>query len=168
MSIAEFLVGEFDHEASSTRKVLERVPEEHVAWAPHPKSKTLGELANHIAGLPVWAGRALPEKPDYDFMAPGAPTPGVRPWESKEALLAKFDKNVADARAIIADTTDAQFMQPWSMKNGGEVVFTLPRLAVVRSMVLSHTIHHRGQLTVYLRLKDVPLPGIYGPTADEP
>lgn len=167
MSIAEFLVGEFDHEAGSTRKVLERVPEEHVAWAPHQKSKTLGELANHIAGLPVWVGRALPEKPDYDFTAPGAPTPGIRPWESKKALLAKFDKNVTDARAIIAATTDAQFMQPWSMKNGGEVVFTLPRLAVIRSMVLSHTIHHRGQLTVYLRLKDVPLPGIYGPSADE-
>jgi len=166
MSIAEFLVGEFDHEASGTRRVLERVPEEYVAWAPHPKSKTLGELANHIAGLPVWVGRAL-QAPDYDFTAPGAPTPGIRPWESKTALLAKFDKNVADARAIIAATTDAQFMEPWSLKGGSEVVFTLPRIAAIRSMVFSHTIHHRGQLTVYLRLKDVPLPAIYGPTADE-
>ena len=81
--------------------------------------------------------------------------------------MEKFDKNVADARAIIAKTTDAQFLGPWPLKRGGEVVFTLPRIAVLRSMVLSHTIHHRGQLTVYLRLKDVPVPGVYGPTADE-
>jgi uncharacterized damage-inducible protein DinB len=164
--MAEFLAGEFDHEAGSTRKVLERVPEEHVAWAPHPKSKSLGELANHIAGLPVWAGRIL-AGPDYDFLAPGAPTPGVRPWESKSALLAKHDKHVAEARAMIAKTSDAQYLENFSLKRGGEAVFTLPRIAALRSMVFSHTIHHRGQLTVYLRLKDVPLPGIYGPTADE-
>jgi uncharacterized damage-inducible protein DinB len=166
MSMAEFLVGEFDHEAGSTRRVLERVPGEHAAWQPHPKSKSLGELANHIAGLPVWVGRAL-ETPEYDFLAPGAPTPGIRPWESKEALLAKFDKNVADARAIMLATSDAKLMESWSLKRGGEVVFTLPRVAALRSMVFSHTIHHRGQLTVYLRLKDVPVPGVYGPTADE-
>jgi len=166
MSIAESLVGEFDHESGNTRRVLERVPEEHAAWAPHAKSKSLGELANHIAGLPVWVGRIMGAK-EYDFLAPGAPTPGLRPWESKSALLAKHDKNVADARAFIAKATDAQLMEPWSFKRGGEVVFTLPRVAVLRSMVYSHTVHHRGQLTVYLRLKDVPLPGIYGPTADE-
>jgi len=166
MTMAEFLVGEFDHEAQNTRKVLERVPEQHVDWAPHPKSKSLGELANHIAGLPVWGIRALTTQ-EYDFLAPGAPTPGIRPWESKAALLAKHDKNVAEARAVIARTTDAQFLENWSLKRGGEVVFTLPRIAALRSMVYSHTIHHRGQLTVYLRLKDVPLPGIYGPTADE-
>jgi uncharacterized damage-inducible protein DinB len=166
MTMVEFLVGEFDHEQVSTRKLLERVPEAHVAWAPHPKSKSLGELANHIAGLPVWVGRAL-QKSEYDLMAPGAPTPGIRPWESRAALLEKFDRNVADARAIMLATSDAQMMESWSLKRAGEVVFTLPRVAVVRSMVLNHTIHHRGQLTVYLRLKDVPLPGIYGPTADE-
>jgi len=166
MTMAEFLVGEFDHEAASTRKVLERVPEAHAAWAPHPKSKSLGELANHIAGLPVWTGRTL-KTTEYDFLAPGAPTPGVRPWESKAALLAKFDKNAAEARAIIAGTTDAQFLESWSLKRGGEVMVTLPRIAALRSMVLSHTIHHRGQLTVYLRLKDVPVPGVYGPSADE-
>jgi len=166
MTIAESLVGEFDHEAGSTRKVLERVPEQFADWTPHPKSKPLGELANHIAGLPVWTGRILTAA-EYDFLAPGAPTPGIRPWESTAALLAKHDKNVAEARAIIARTTDAQFMEPWSFKRGGEVVMTMPRIAALRGMVYSHTIHHRGQLTVYLRLKDVPLPGIYGPTADE-
>ena len=166
MSMADFLVGEFDHEAGGTRKVLERVPEQFVAWAPHPRSKSLGELANHIAGLPVWVGRIL-QSSEYDFLAPGAPTPGIRPWESKAAMLEKHDKNVADARSLLAKTSDAQFLEKWSMKRGGEVMFTLPRIAVLRSMVLSHTIHHRGQLTVYLRLKDIPLPGIYGPSADE-
>jgi uncharacterized damage-inducible protein DinB len=166
MRIADFLVGEFDHEAGGTRRVLERVPEEHVMWAPHPKSKPLGELALHIAGLPVWVGRALSMR-EYDFMGPDAPKPGLQPWQSKDALLAKFDRNVADARAIMLATSDEQMMESWSLKRAGEVMFTLPRLAVLRSMVLSHTIHHRGQLTVYLRLKDVPLPGIYGPTADE-
>ena len=166
MTMAEFLVGEFNHESGSTRKVLERVPEQQVDWAPHPKSKSLGELANHIAGIPVWVGRIL-NSTEYDFLAPGAPTPGIRPWESKSALLAKHDKNVADARAIIAKTSDAQFLENFSLKRGGEIMFTMPRIAVLRSMVYSHTIHHRGQLTVYLRLKEVPLPGIYGPTADE-
>jgi uncharacterized damage-inducible protein DinB len=166
MSIAESMVGEFDHEAASTRKVLERVPEQFADWAPHSKSKPLGELANHIAGLPVWAGRIL-SSTEYDFLAPGAPTPGIRPWESKAALLAKHDKNVAEARAIIARTSDAQFMENFSLKRGRETVYTLPRIAALRAMVYSHTIHHRGQLTVYLRLKDVPVPGVYGPTADE-
>ena len=166
MAMAEFLVGEFDHESGSTRKVLERVPEEHAAWAPHTKSKSMGELANHIAGLPVWVGRILSAN-EYDFLAPGAPTPGIRPWESKSALLAKHDKNVAEAKALIAKTTDAQFLENFSMKRGGETMFTLPKIAVLRSMVYSHTVHHRGQLMVYLRLKDVPLPSVYGPTADE-
>lgn len=166
MTMAQFLAGEFDHEAGNTRKMLERVPEEYVAWAPHPRSKPLGELALHIAGLPVWVGRIL-TIPEYDFMGPGAPTPGPQPWQSKDALLAKFDKNVADARAAMLATSDAQMMEAWSLKRAREVVFTLPRVAAIRGMVFNHTIHHRGQLSVYLRLKDVPLPGIYGPTADE-
>jgi uncharacterized damage-inducible protein DinB len=145
---------------------LERVPEQHVEWAPHPKSKSLGELANHVAGLPVWVGRIM-QGPEYDFMGPGAPTPGIRPWESKAALLAKHDKSVADARQLMAAVSDAQLLESFSLKHAKEVVFTLPRIAALRSMVFSHAIHHRGQLTVYLRLKDVPLPGIYGPTADE-
>jgi uncharacterized damage-inducible protein DinB len=164
--MAEFLVGEFDHECGSTRRMLERVPEQFADWAPHPKSKSMGELANHIAGLPVWVGRIL-AAPEYDFTAPGAPTPGVRPWESKAALLAKHDKNVAEARALLLKTGDAQFLENFSLKNGSHVVFALPRIGALRSMVYSHTIHHRGQLTVYLRLKDVPVPGVYGPTADE-
>jgi uncharacterized damage-inducible protein DinB len=166
MSMVKGLVAEFDHEAAGTRKALDRVPEQHVMWTPHPKSKPLGELALHIAGLPVWIGRIL-SSPEYDFMAPGAPTPGLQPWQSKEVLMAKFDRNVADARASMLATSDEQMMEKWSLKRAGDVIFTLPRVAAIRSMVLSHTIHHRGQLTVYLRLKDVPVPGIYGPTADE-
>jgi uncharacterized damage-inducible protein DinB len=166
MNMAQSLVGEFDHESGSTRKVLERVPEQYADWTPNPKSKPLGELANHIAGLPVWVGRIMSGS-EYDVLGAGAPAPGIKPWESTSALLAKHDKNVADARALIAKATDAQLMEPWSFKRGGEVVYTLPRIAALRAMVYSHTVHHRGQLTVYLRLKDVPLPGIYGPTADE-
>lgn len=166
MTMAEFLVGEFDHEAGNTRRMLERVPEQHVAWTPHPRSKPLGELALHIAGLPVWVGRILTVT-EYDFMGAGAPKPGLQPWQSKEALLAKFDRNVVDARTAMLAAIDAQMMESWTLKGAGEVVFTLPRVAAIRGMVFNHTIHHRGQLSVYLRMKDVPLPGIYGPTADE-
>jgi uncharacterized damage-inducible protein DinB len=166
MSMAEFLVGEFDHEAGNTRKALARVPEAHVAWQPHPKSSSLGELALHIAGLPVWVGRSL-QLSEFDLPAPGGPGPTRDTWKSHDALMAKFEKNTADARAIIAATTDAQFMEPWTLKRGGVAAMTLPKVAVLRSFVFNHTIHHRGQLTVYLRLKDVPLPFLYGPTADE-
>jgi uncharacterized damage-inducible protein DinB len=166
MAIADFLVAEFDHEGANTRKLLARVPGEHAAWAPHPKSNSLGELALHIAGLPVWAGRTLRQS-EVDMDPVGGPGQVKGVWQSTDALLEKFDRNMAEARAIIAETSDAQFMEPWTLKRRGVAAFTLPRIAVLRSFVFSHTIHHRGQLTVYLRLKDVPLPSIYGPTADE-
>jgi uncharacterized damage-inducible protein DinB len=166
MTMAEFLVGELDHEAANTRRVLERVPEAHVAWRPHPKSYTMGDLALHLANLPVWMGISL-RNAEFDIDPEGGRQIPKRVWESRESLLAAFDRNLAEARAILKETSDAELMNTWTLKKRGAAVFTLPKVAVVRSFVFNHMIHHRGQLTVYLRLKDVPLPGIYGPTADE-
>jgi uncharacterized damage-inducible protein DinB len=166
MTMAEFLVGELDHEAGNTRKVLERVPDAHVAWKPHAKSYSLGDLALHIANLPTWAGFTL-EYPELDLDPPGGAKWPARVWEGRDAMLKTFDKNVAEARALIAAASDAEMMKPWTLKKRGVSMMTLPKVAVLRSFVFNHSIHHRGQLTVYLRLKDVPLPNIYGPTADE-
>ena len=167
MNIAEFMVGEFDHEAGNTRKVLERVPEAHVTWKPHPKSYSLGDLALHLANLPFWVGLTMNQTElDLD-PAGGAPPRPKRVWESRATLLKAHDDNVAAARALIAAAADADMMVPWSLKKRGDVVFTMPRVAVLRGMVFNHIVHHRGQLTVYLRMKDVPLPSLYGPSADE-
>ena len=166
MTMGEFLVGELDHEFGNTRRVLERVPEAHVTWRPHPKSYTLGDLALHLANLPVWMGISL-QKSEFDTDPVDGPNFPRRKWESREAMLTTFDRNVTDARAILSATSDADLLEPWTLKKRGAVVLTMPRVAVVRGFVFNHSIHHRGQLTVYLRMKDVPLPGIYGPTADE-
>jgi len=165
MSIAQSLLPEFDHETANTRKVLERVPEAHVAWKPHAKSYSLGDLALHLASLPTWTAITL-QQPELDLDASGS-APPKRVWESRSALLKTFDANVAAARAVLAATPDADMMKPWTMKKGGKAVFTMPRVAVLRAFVMNHAVHHRGQLTVYLRLKDVPLPAIFGPSADE-
>jgi len=167
MSMAESLVGEFDHETGNTRRLLERVPGAHVTWRPHAKSFSLGDLALHLANIPVWMGLTL-NAPEFDMDPDDNPEDPGRAWESTELLLATFDKNVADARSILAGATDKQMMEPWTFKKRGKLVLTMPKVAVVRAFVFNHMVHHRGQLTVYLRLKDVPLPGIYGPTADEP
>jgi uncharacterized damage-inducible protein DinB len=166
MGIAQTLLPEFEHEAANTRKVLDRVPDAHASWKPHPKSWSLGELALHLANLPTWTAITL-QQSELDVDPPGGKGFPKRVWESRAALLKTFDENVAAARAVIAATSDADMMKPWTLKKRGDVVFTLPRAAVMRSFVMSHSIHHRGQLTVYLRLKDVPLPFLYGPTADE-
>lgn len=166
MTMADFLVGELDHEFGNTRKVLERVPEAHIGWRPHAKSYTLGDLALHLANLPVWMGISLRES-EFDIDPVDGPKRPPRVWESRTALLATFDKNTAEARGVLAGTSDAEMMNTWTLKKRGNAVFTLPKVAVVRSFVFNHMIHHRGQLTVYLRMKDVPLPAIYGPTADE-
>jgi len=167
MTIAQSLAGEFDHEMGNTRRVLERVPGAHVAWRPHAKSFSLGDLALHIANVPTWMGITL-NMPEFDMDPDNNPEAPDRAWESTESLLATFDANVAAARHILTGTTDGQMMEPWTFKKRGKLVLTMPKVAVVRAFVFSHIVHHRGQLTVYLRLKDVPLPGIYGPTADEP
>lgn len=160
MSIAETLLPEFDQEMATTRRLLERVPSEKARWKPHEKSFALGHLAQLVSWMPGWIATTL-RGTELDLA--GGPNYS---FETTETLLAGFDKNVSEARDAIASATDEDFEVAWSLKHGDRVLFTAPRRVVVRQHI-SHLVHHRGQLTVYLRLNDVPLPPIYGPTADE-
>jgi uncharacterized damage-inducible protein DinB len=164
MAIVDALLPEFDHEMTTTRKVLERVPEGQFDWKPHPKSFSIGALASHVATLPVWGSETLTM---LEFDVGGDQRPPAAP-SSKGELLAAFDKNAASARAALAGKTDAELTAMWTLKRNGHTIFAMPRAAVWRSFVLNHLIHHRGQLTVYLRLLDVAVPSVYGPSADEP
>ena len=161
MAVNEALLQEFDQEMATTRLLLAGVPARDAAWKPHPKSMSLGDLATHVAYLPSWLGMTLTTT-ELDLA--GAPPPAA--FTTVEALLAAFDRNVAGSRAALAGAADADFAVPWSLRMGEQVYFTFPRAVVVRSFVFSHLIHHRAQLGVYLRLRDVPLPPCYGPTAD--
>lgn len=163
MSLAQSLLPELDHEMSGTRRVLERVPLERYDWAPHAKSFSLGRLANHLAGLPRWGSIALTTK-EFD-LAQGGTAPSD--FRTREELVAGFDRNLAATRTALAGTSDEALHEAWTLRNGTHPIFTLPRLAALRNLVLNHNVHHRGQLTVYLRLLDVPVPGLYGPSADE-
>jgi uncharacterized damage-inducible protein DinB len=165
MPIAQALLPEFDHEMETTRTVLERIPEAKAAFRPHPKSFSMGDLGSHLANLPVWATMTLTQEEFDTAPVGGRPLKGPG-FVSVEEMLQRLDANVAQARGHIATASDADLMAMWSLKRAGTTIFTLPRAAVLRSMVLSHMIHHRGQLTVYLRMCDVPLPPVYGPTAD--
>ena len=156
--------GDFEHELAGARRVLERVPEEHLAWKPHPKSFSLGELATHVATIPFWGTMTL-QTEELDFAQPQPPNPVAT---SREELLARFDKNAADALAAMEAAEPAAFGQPWTLRVGEKVIFSQPRAGVMRGFVISHLIHHRAQLAVYLRLLDVPVPALYGPSADEP
>jgi uncharacterized damage-inducible protein DinB len=151
---------EFDQEMASTRRLLERIPTEKGTWKPHEKSFSLGHLAQLVAWMPGWIARSLRE-PHIDL----AQSAGYS-IESTETLLREFDRNVRDARAALASVVGPELEAPWSLRRGEQVLFTAPRGEVVRGH-LNHLIHHRGQLTVYARLVGVPLPSIYGPTADE-
>lgn len=165
-TIAEVLLPELDQEMAGTRRALERVPLDRADWRPHEKSMPLGYLAAHIADLPKWAILGLKE--DSFDLAPPDGEPYRNPeHDSVESLLAAFDANVAEARSVIAAASDDAFGESWTLLQGGETLFTIPRLSVVRTFVLNHVVHHRGQLTVYLRLNGVPVPGLYGPSADE-
>ncbi len=166
MPIADALLPEFDQEMANTRRTLERVPEARMDWKPHQKSYPLGTLAGHIANLPSWTAITLAQD-SFDVAPPGQDPPRAEPVTSVAALLETFDDNVAAARDAIEGASDEQFSAPWTLLSGGETVFTLPKIAVLRSFVMNHLIHHRAQLGVYLRLNDVPVPAIYGPTADE-
>ena len=157
------LLPQFDREMSTTRKVLERLPDEHFGWKPHVKSYSLGELASHIAGLPTWATETL-NAPMFDIGNGRTNTL----LSSRADVIAAFDANSAAARTALVNTTDAGLMSMWTLKRNGTPVFSMPKDAVLRSFVLSHLVHHRGQLSVYLRLLDVPVPSMYGPSADEP
>jgi len=166
MAISASVLPEFEHEMASTRKILAIVPEGDAAWRPHPKSTSIGALALHLSNIPHWTSATL-ERTELDLAPPGGPTYDPPKFESIAKALADFDHHVAHGKQLIASATDADWMTPWTFKFAGQTRFTLPRVAVLRSFVMSHMIHHRGQMTVYLRLRDVPLPSIYGPTADE-
>lgn len=158
--IAEALLPEFDIEMATTRRVLERVPSERGEWKPHPKSFSLAHLAQLVSRMPGWNTGTM-KSTEMDLAGFGGYSN-----EKTETLLAEFDRHVREARHLLANATDADFSVPWSLRSGEQVFFTLPRAAVVRQNI-NHLVHHRGQLTVYLRLLDVPVPSIYGPTADE-
>jgi len=163
MSIAQALLPEFDHEMATTRRCLERVPEDQLSYKPDPKSMSLGRLAGHVAEMPGW-GSVTVNSDVLDFS-----TGEWKPMEmtSREQILSAFDKIVTEARAAIAGASDEHLMKPWSLKNGETTLLTMPRVAVLRTFVMNHTIHHRGQLSVYLRSVGAKVPSIYGPSADE-
>ncbi len=166
MSYSDLILPEFDEEMASTRKVLERVPEDRLDWKPHPKSNTIGWNANHLADLPSWGVMAL-TNPSFDF----EPVGGKR-WElpkltTQAALVDLFDRQVADCRKLIASAKEPEWDQPWSLLQGGNVLMTVTRRTVIRSWLINHAIHHRAILCVYLRLNDIPVPGMYGPSGDE-
>jgi uncharacterized damage-inducible protein DinB len=166
MALSQQLLPEFDQEMTTTRKTLERVPEEKFAWKPHEKSMSLGALTSHIAGIPNYASLAISQK-EFDLAPPGQEP--IKPTQaaSRQEALDIFDRNRAAARDAIAAADDRHLLESWSLLSGGKSVMTLPRVAVLRILVMNHIIHHRAQLGVYLRLLDVPVPSIYGPSADE-
>lgn len=167
MSIAQAVLPEFDNEMATTRRLIERAPVDRGDWKPHPKSYSLGELITHLANLPRWAVMTI-EETELDLNPPGGPPWTPPQYEGVARTLETFDANVAAARAALEKASDEDYMVTWALKNAGETIMALPRVVCIRSFVLNHVIHHRGQLSVYLRLNDVPLPQIYGPTADEP
>jgi uncharacterized damage-inducible protein DinB len=165
MGIAESILPEFDHETATTRMLLERVPQDKAEWKPHERSRALGPLAMHIANILKW-GLITLERTEFDTNPPDGSRVEIPQFQSTSGLLASYDANVASARSLLARTTDAEFMVQWTLKSGGRTLFSMPRVAVYRSLVLNHAVHHRGQLSVYLRLLEVPIPNLYGPTAD--
>ena len=166
VAIRDMILPEFDREMAVTRTTLERVPEGNPDWAPHAKSMKLGRLAGHIAELPA-LGAATLDLDSFDINPPGAPPRQPNVMTSRKQVLELFDKNVASARASLAKATDEQLMHLWSFSAAGKNLFTVPRIAAFRSFVISHVIHHRGQLSVYLRMNNALVPSIYGPSADE-
>jgi len=162
MTKGEALSLELEHESKTTRKLLGRVPEGAFGWKPHEKSMSLGQLASHLAENPNWVTPILElEEMSID--------PDYKPYiaNSSEELLERFDTNTRKAVETLKSQSDEDLMKPWRFVAGGEVKMEMPRIGVLRSIILNHTYHHRGQLSVYLRLNDVPIPSIYGPSADE-
>jgi uncharacterized damage-inducible protein DinB len=166
MSIAQALLPEFDHEMAGVRKTLERTPEAKFEWRPHPKSGAMGWLASHLATLPSFAVRIV-ELDSFEIAPDGKPPSWPPKFASTKEVLETFDKNRDAARAAIAGASDEHLMKPWTLSYMGKTIFTLPRTGVLRAIVMNHMIHHRAQLGVYLRMNDVPVPALYGPSADE-
>lgn len=163
MTIGQMIAAELKQEAVATRKMLERVPNDKFSWQPHEKSMTLARLAGHIVEMVNWTDATL-KHDELDFA-----TAGYKPKEYTDAseFVSDFDQNVSNALEILSTTSDEDMMQNWRLRNGEQIYFEMPKAAVMRTMVMNHIIHHRGQLAVYLRLLDVPVPSIYGPSADE-
>lgn len=166
MSIAQTFLPEFDEEMASTRKVLERVPDDKLQWRGHPKSNTIGWVGSHLAEIPSWIEGTLSQL-EWDFNPVGGEPYRTPMLTSRKQMLEAFDAAVATGRKAIAATSDEEFAKNWSMLDGGNVLLTMPRTGVIRSFILNHTIHHRAILCVYLRLNDIPVPGMYGPSGDE-
>jgi uncharacterized damage-inducible protein DinB len=162
MAIKDGLLAEFDHEMGKTRRLLDRLPDDKLSWKPHPKSMSLGGLATHLTNIPSW-GRTIMNDAFFDLaLSP----PNLEEKTSRTDILAAFDDTTTQTRASL-DRSDAELMASWALKRGTHEMFSMPRVAAFRTFVLYHTVHHRGQLSVYLRLNDVAVPAIYGPSADE-
>jgi uncharacterized damage-inducible protein DinB len=166
MSIGQAMLPEFDQEMASTRKTIERVPDDKLNWKAHPKSNTIGWVMAHLVEIPGWVEGTLAAD-SWDINPPGGEPYRTPQYKSRAEALADFDKNVASARKAIEKVSDAELMKSWSLLSGGQPLITMPKIAVLRGFVLNHTIHHRAHLLVYLRLNDVPVPGMYGPSGDE-
>jgi uncharacterized damage-inducible protein DinB len=164
MAVKDSLLPEFDHEMAVTRRLLERLPDEKFNWQPHEKSFSLGGLATHLAQIPYW-GQHILDHGDYDLAESGQTRATAK--KTRAEVLETFDEHVSAVRRRLEEKSDAELMAAWALKQRGQVLMSLPRVAAMRSFVVHHLIHHRGQLTVYLRMQDVSLPPIYGPTADE-
>jgi uncharacterized damage-inducible protein DinB len=162
MALKDGLLVEYDHEVATTRKLLERLPDDKLSWKPHEKSMSLAGLATHLGNLPNWGATILTD-PFFDLVS--AP-PNLEAKSSRADILAFFDESTKRTRAVM-DKSDPEYLQSWTLKRGGQEMFSIPRVAAFRTFVLYHLVHHRGQLSVYLRLNDIPVPSIYGPTADE-
>lgn len=167
MRIGQAMVPEFDMEMANTRKVLERIPDEKLDWRIHSKSNTIGWVANHLADIPGWVDMTINH--NALDVEPVAGEPYKSPThQTTEAIIALFDQNVAAARALLDNVEDAVLHEPWKLLKQGQEILTMPRLAVLRTWVFNHAIHHRAHLCVYLRVNDIPVPGLYGPSADDP
>ncbi len=167
MTIAQGFLAYFDPEMKNTRRMLERVPDEALDYKPHPKSMAMGKLAGHIAEMVEW-GATTAAHDSFDIQPPdGPPLEQFSPTSVKE-ILERFDNAVAQTAEAVAAVDDDGMRQQWTLFKAGSVIFAMPRIAVLQTMILSHMVHHRAQLGVYLRLNDIPIPGMYGPSADEP
>jgi uncharacterized damage-inducible protein DinB len=164
MNLIDPILAELAHEGATTRRLLERLPPDRLGWQPHPKSMTLGRLATHIAEIPGWVG-SIVEKDEFDIGASGYVPPTLG---STAEIMDMFDRSCAAATEALKRQGNDRLLAKWQLKKNGKLVVELPRLGMIRSFLMNHLIHHRGQLSVYLRLQNVPLPSIYGPTADEP
>ncbi|WP_177730177.1 DinB family protein [Flavobacterium inviolabile] len=163
MNLSEFLMPEFQHEMASTRKMLSALPEAELDFKPHEKAMSLAELANHLAEIPTWIPITLLQ-PELDFSTLNYTPTNYR---TVAALLEAFDTNVAEAQKLLQEAQNETFQEQWTMRNGETVYFTLPKMSVYRMFVMNHTIHHRGQMSTYIRSVGGKVPGMYGPTADE-